>query len=76
MPTPMKKIPGTNFHDALSAAMAYTPHAIHTSARSRRNAGFDGRLPGWASASGDGRRGVARPPFFLRALATYGTLVV
>ena len=66
----MKKIPGTNFHDALSAAMAYTPQAIHTSASSRRKAGFDGRLPGCASGSGARPRGVARAPFFLRALAT------
>lgn len=89
MPTPMKKMPGMNFHDASRATMAYTPHAIHTSARSPRNAGFEGRLPGWTGLSGtsgrrfdaafEGRalvpRGVVRPPF-LRALATRGTLVV
>jgi len=84
MPTPTKKTPGMNFHDASRAMMTYTPTAIHRSANNARNAGFDGRRPGWTGRSGTsgsffdaafaGRagvpRGVVRPPFFLRALAT------
>ena len=90
MPTPMKKMPGMSFQDAFRPTIANTPHAIHTSANSARNAGFDGRLPGCTGLSGtrgrrfdvafEGRarapRGVGRPPFFLRAFATRGTLAV
>ncbi len=76
MPTPMKKMPGMTFHEALRATMAYTPHAIQTRPRTRRNTGLDGRFPGWPCSIAVGRRGVVRPPFFLRALATRGTLVV
>ena len=84
MPTPMKNTPGMNFHDALRLTMAYTPAAIHSNARRTRNAGFEGRFPGWTGRSGTrgmrfdapfaragvAPRGVVLPPFFLRVLAT------
>ena len=78
MPTPMKKMPGMIFHDASRATRAYAPQAIHTSPTASRKKGFDGRFPGWTGRSGGGadRGGVVRPPFFLRCLATRGTLVV
>ena len=85
----MKKMPGTNFHDAFRPMRAYTPHAIHARAMKSNMAGLEGRLPGWSSRSGTPRRRprlaadgsgapprrAARRPFFLRALATWATLV-
>lgn len=81
MPTPMKTIPGTSFHDADRRTNATTPQMIQTTAVRSKNPGRAGRRPTWGSGAAPGcgfgepppPLGVYRPPFFLPP-ATTGTL--